>query len=821
VLELVDGPTLADRLSHGPIALPDATAIARQIADALECAHERGIIHRDLKPANVKVQDDGSVKVLDFGLAKAADPSGEQSSDAMISPTMTARGTQLGIVLGTAAYMSPEQARGRVVDRRADIWAFGVVLYEMLSGRRAFAGEDVSLTLASVLKDDVDWKALPPDLPPSIVRMLRRCLEKDPRRRLSAIGDARLELDDVTAPGDAPVTVVPTPLPRWRRAVPWLVASLGLIAAATALWAPWERVATLSPVRVESRIGSDAVFDDTIGGSLAISPDGQTLALTAVDAKGVRQLYVRPLSELHPVPLTGAEGAAMPFFSPDGQWIGFFAGGKLKKVRTAGGSPVTLSDAPNPRGGTWAHDGTIIFQPNVGVRGGLHRVSDAGGSATPVGELAPGEITQRWPQALLGSQAVLYAGHSSTTNWDAANVMVQPLKGGPPRQIRAGGYYPRYVASGHLLYMRDGMLFGAPFDRDRLETAGNPTPVAEGVLGSIVTGGAQFAVSNAGTMVYEAGQGIGRTAPMHWMDADGTTTTLRAEPAEWFQPRFSPDGRKLAMSIRHGGDSDIFIYEPQRDLTKLTFDSSFDMAPVWTPDGKWIAFSSDRASSSAGNIYWKRSDGTGSIERLTDSPNRQAPQSFHPSGRYLAFQETPPSGGGDVMVLALEGDPSTGWKAGTPKPFLATPAIEVNPMFSPDGRWIAYMSNETGTMEVYVRPFPVGDGKWNISRGLGSQPTWSPSRDAQELFYTVPGPEGAVMVVSYRALGESFEASRPRSWSPQGIMMPGGPYRYYDVHPDGKRIVMMRRPEATADGRDSIVIVFNFLDELPRKGVAR
>jgi len=832
VMELVEGEDLSAVIGRGPIALADAVAIARQIADALEAAHDQGIVHRDLKPANVKVKADGTVKVLDFGLAKAlgSDPSGT-SAGAMNSPTLTARATQMGMIIGTAAYMAPEQARGRAVDRRADVWAFGVVLYEMLTGRRAFEGDDISITLASVLKEDVRWDALPADLPAPLRRLLRRCLEKDPKRRLSAIADARLELDDISAGADRDATSTPlaplTPavaVPAWRRVLPWATTAASLAAAIgiLALWAPWRSEPTPSLRKFLVNIGANASLQTNVGAAAILSPDGTTLAFVGQQA-GALRLFVRKLDQLQAAPLAGTEDAANPFFSPNGEWIAFFAGGKLKKVAVTGGAALTLCDAPVGRGGTWTDNDEIIFTPNSTSNVTLMRVSASGGkTATAFGVLSEGAVTQRWPQALPGRRGILYTENANTGLWDSANLVVAPADGGAGKVVVRGGYYGRFVpsgpgapnradrADGHLLYLQQGTVFAVRFNLDRLETVGEARPVLDGVAASEGTGGAQPAFSDEGTLVYVPGSVVGASNPINWMTRDGKTSVLRAATADWSQPSFSPNGQRLAVAM--GSDSnnrDIWVYDWAGDaMSQLTIDAGNDSNPVWSPSGQHIVFTSDR--SGVANLYVANSDGTGAVSRLTNSPNVQQVWSFHPSGKFLAFQETSKDISGiDLMILPLENDPARGWIAGTPTVFLKTPGTELQPMFSPDGNWIAYFSNEAGnTTDVHVRPFPGPGGQWRVSNEGGRFPRWS--RTSNELLYLN---QGTVMVAPYSVVGNSFRREKPTIWSPAKYM-PLGNRSPYDIHPDGKRLALVAAPDQTTDVLDQIVVVSNFFDYL-------
>ena len=825
VLEFVDGETLADRIARGPLPVQEALGIGRQVADALAAAHEGGIIHRDLKPANIKITPSGSVKVLDFGLAKALDTEATRS-DVSLSPTLTSPvGTRLGIILGTAAYMSPEQARGKVVDKRSDLWAFGCVLYEMLTGRHAFEGDEVTDVIARIIERDVDLRVLPPATPLSIRRLLRRCLEKDRNRRLADASDARLEIDE--ALGGGPVDASP---PRdvlaarsaWQRALPWAIAGAALVVAGASvlLWAPWRTAAATAPLRLSSDVGAgDGVALPVDQGAAAVlSPDGMLLAFSAQKTgSNVAQLYIRRLDRLQAIALTGTEGARNPFFSPDSQWIAYFADGKLKKTAVSGGATVTLCDAPNGRGGAWTEDDTIIFSPNNVVDVTLMRVPAAGGSPAPLFKLEQDEHTQRWPQMLPDGKTVLYSSAATLTQWDDANVVVQPVAGGARKVLVRGGYYGRYLPSGHLVYVHQGTMFAAPFDVNRLEVSGPPVPVVENVAASPgVTGGAQFAAGGNGTLVYVPGRTVSQDAPMSWLDRSGKTMTLRAMPMNWSNPVFSPDGTRLAIDIFDGKQADVWVYDWGRDtLSRLTFDQADDVRPAWTPDGRRIVFSSRRGDRAHFNLYWQHADGTGEVTRLTESTNDQYAGSWHPAGKVLAFDEVDPTTQRNLMLLPMEGDEATGWKPGKPTSFLTTPLNEGAPVFSPDGRWLAYLSNESGRNDLFVRPYPGPGGKWQISTAAADDPMWSPT--GRELFF-VATPGLRLMVARYSVEGDSFRADKPMLLSDTPFLVrPRPPSHDVAVHPDGQRFVVAPVPEAEIAARfDKVVFVFNFLDELRR-----
>ena len=836
VLELVDGVTLAERIARGPLPVPEALAIARQIADVLAAAHDAGIVHRDLKPANIKITSSGSVKVLDFGLAKLSDPNGSNAPNGpsgphglSMSPTFTSPvATHIGVILGTAAYMSPEQARGKIVDKRSDLWAFGCVLYEMLTGRHAFEGDEVTDVIARIIERDVDLTALPPGTPPPIRRLVRRCLEKDRTRRLADASDARLEVDEGLSgtPSDTPAAIARSDAqPTWRRALPSAIAAIAVVVATAAVlrWAPWRAAPAATPLRLSADIGIDGSLPIDQGAAAVLSPDGALLAFTARrTGSDVPQLYTRRLDQLQPTALTGTDGARDPFFSPDGQWIAYFAGGKLKKTAVSGGASVTLCDAPNGRGGAWTDDGTIIFSPNNTQDMTLMRVPAAGGNAERLFTLDKDEHTQRWPQVLPGGKTVLYSSAAIRTQWEDGNLVVQPLSGGPRKIVVRGGYYGRYLPSGHLVYVRQGTMFAVPFDVTRLEVTGPPVPVIEGIASSPdVTGGAQFASGGNGTLVYVPGRSIASDVPISWIDRSGKVAPLRAMPSNWSNPVFSPDGTRLAIDIFDGKQSDVWVYDWARDaLSRLTFDAADDLHPAWTPDGRRIAFSSRRGDGTHLNVYWQRADGSGEATRLTQSSHDQYPGSWHPAGKVLLFDEIDPLRRSDMMLLPMEGDEASGWKPGTPASFLSTAFSEGSPVFSPDGRWVAYISNESGRNDVFVRPYPGPGGKWQISTATADDPMWS--RSSPELFF-VATPGLRLMATRYSVDGDSFRADKPMLLSQTPFLSrPRAPSHDVAVHPDGQRFAVAPIPETELTARfDKIVFVSNFLDELRRVAAPR
>jgi eukaryotic-like serine/threonine-protein kinase len=826
VLELVEGPTLADRIARGPLALPEALPIARQIADALAVAHEHGVIHRDLKPANIKVCDDGTVKVLDFGLAKPlqdaqSEPSASPTIPAAQSPmVMSPVVSAIGVILGTAAYMSPEQAKGRTADKRSDVWAFGCVLYEILTGRRAFEGEDVSDTLASVLRAQPDWTALPAETPTAIRRLLRRSLEKDSRRRLSDMADARLEIEETPelAGRDAPREIIHLGgTTRLQRALPWTIAATLAAALVTIIlvWKPWRVAPTPVSQHLSVDLGADASLSGSVEGmrQLAISPDGSMLAFVG-ERDRVAQLYLRRFGQLHALPLVTGP-VSDPFFSPDGQWVGFFsiADGKLKKVSVAGGSAVPICDTDTfaSRGASWGEDQSIVFNAYSQAWTHLLRVASAGGKPESITTLSEGEVAHRWPQVLPGANAILFAAFGTQGGVDASNIVAQPLPGGPSKIVLRGAHYARYLRSGYLVYAQGATLFGVPFDINRLEVTGQPVSVLEGVRAFSVSGASLFDVSDTGTLVYVTGDLMGTDAPMMWMRRDGTTTPLRAAPRDWRAPQFSPDGTRIAFHVDDGRQLDVYTYEWARDFTtRLTSDPAVDSFPVWSPDGRTIVFSSSRGVKQRANLYWASADGSGEVHRLTESDGRQFASSWHPSGKYLALDQQISPQQWDLIVLPMVVSGS-GWKAGTPTVVKSKIGQRPTAGFSPDGRWLAYMSNESGRSEVFVRSFPGPGAQWQVSTSGGSVPTWSRRRN--QLFYL--SPDSHLMVVSYTIEGNTFRADPPQKWSEQRIN-DRPTTRSFDLHPDGDRFVVSG-DLADTPNVNKVVLISNFFDEMRRR----
>jgi serine/threonine-protein kinase len=818
VMELVEGPTLAERINSGAIPLEEWLAIARQIAEAMEAAHEKRITHRDLKPANVKITPQGVVKVLDFGLAKIADPVAAAPGVPDASPTLTLpQATRVGVILGTAAYMSPEQASGKPVDKRTDIWSFGVVQWEMLTGHRLFDGETISHVLADVLRGSIDFDKLPKETPRAIRELLKRCLDRDVKTRLRDIGEARIILTRPMGGTDVPQRAEARPAK-----LPWAVAAALLVALAIAGWGWWRgsrSVPPHSPIRLNAVMSPATTLDRFRGSQLALSPDGTRIVVAESDRDGKWRLVMRSLDQSQFAPLSGAEQARTPFFSPDGQWIAFFAGGKLKKIPVQGGSPVTLCDAPAvPGGASWGDDGNIVAAFNSGAAG-LVRVPSGGGASTAATELnkEKGQTVYTWPQVLPGSQSVLVTTYSIEAvrrrAYDAAEIDVVSMRTGERKTVQQGGFFGRYLLSGHLVYLHESTLFAAPFDLSRLAVTGSPQPVLEEVNVN-VSGGGDFDFSQTGTLVYVSSKGQ-RPSPVLWLDTAGRTQPLLTAPGTYENPRFSPDGKRLAFELATSPvRADIWMKDLERDtISRLTHLPGRNNDPVWTPDGKSVVFRSYFQAN--GGLYWIRADGVGEAQRLTDGQAVEVPYSFSPDGKQLAFSRNDAVLGSEIWTVPVEGDRDHP-RLGKAEPFLRTSFFEGYPAFSPDGRWLAYSSNETGRFEVYVRPFPGPGSKSQISIDGGSYPIWS--RNGRELFFLTL--DWRIMAADYTANANPFAAGKPKVWSPTSLLYMGGNYPY-DLAADGKRFAVNLYPGGTVEREqrliDSVTVLLNFFDELRRR----
>jgi len=804
IMELVEGEDLAQRLVRGPIPVDEALRIARQIAEALEAAHEQGIIHRDLKPANIKVRDDGTVKVLDFGLAKvlAGDVGGSTSGAAppANSPTLTSPAmTAVGVILGTAAYMSPEQAKGKPADKRSDIWAFGCVLYEMLTGTRAFAGEDVSDMMANVLTRDPSWDRLPRTTPPAVRLLLQRCLRKDKRQRLQDAAGVRIEIEDALT---APIGIAPAVAQSDRAALRRWVVAAGVALLGSAViggFAVWNlKPSPLSTPHAVARLTVTVPADEELlvtYPGIAASPNGAHVVYVA-RRRGIQQLHVRAIDRLESKPLVGTEGASSPFFSPDSQWVGFFAGGKLKKIPVTGGATQIVCDASYPLGASWASNDVIYFAS--GSYSGLSQVSASGGTPQPFTKLDPqrGEIGHRWPQVLPGGRAVLFTSRTGpgTDEWQ---VQVQRLSSGE-RRVLAQGETGSYVPTGHLVYVQTatGTLVAVPFDLTSLQVqATAPVPVAEGILSG--GEGAHYALSANGMLAYVAGRTDFDDRTLVWVDRHGKPDPVQAPGRAYETPRVSPDGEHVAF-MTPGPKFDVWVHNLARgDATKLISEGS-NQLPVWTPDGKRLSYRATRAGTR--NVFWTIADGSGTEERLTTGEGNHAPGSWSPKGDVMLFTEG--TEGLDISALKLV-DRRT-------EPFLRTPYKEAAPQFSPDGRWVAHVSEEAGGEEIFVRPYPGPGRRWQISTEGGTEPVWNPN--GRELFYR----NGKKMMAVSIAAQPVFAPSRPTVLF-TGDYVPGSTSNpNYDVSRDGRRFLMVK-PSARENATSTqIIVVLNWHEELKR-----
>jgi serine/threonine protein kinase len=744
IMELVEGETLADRIKRGPIPMEDALQIGKSICEALEAAHEKGIVHRDLKQANVKLTPDGKVKVLDFGLAKAMEST--PTTTLSNSPTLlSVAASNAGMILGTAPYMSPEQVKGKTVDRRADIWAFGVVLYEMLTGKIAFSGETVSETMAFVITKEPDWSALPANTPWRLQRLLRRCLKKDAHNRLQAIGEARIAIEEMQ---NGPETSALTPLGVQSSDHRWMFFSLVVTLIAAAMALPtiryFSEVPPVAPPEVRLEVNTPSISGPLTLISFAISPDGRRLAFVASN-EGKSQLWLRQLDTVAARPLPGTDGAILPFWSPDSRSIGFFADGKLKRIDVGGGLPQSLADtgsasaAGGSFGGTWSQQGVILF-----AAGPIFRVPASGGEAVPVAKVeAP--FATAFPQFLPDGRRFLF---SATDRSRAPEVYLASLDSPQVTRITAADSTGFYEIPGWLLFLRQGALVARHFDESRGELVGDPVTVTDQITVEPFFRNAAFSASASGAIAYRAGT-TARTQ-LTWFDRAGKPvgTVGELDDNNTGYPELSPDGRRVAVDRIVQGNQDLWLIDILRgSTTRFTFDSGNDRRPIWSPDGTQVVFDANRKRTF--DLYIRPSNGSGTDQLLFESSYSKVPDGWSPDGRFLLYNENNGKTS-DVLALPLQGEKK-------PIPVANSPFSENNGQFSPDGRWIAYQSNEAGRFEIYVVPFPSRSGKWQVSTGGGTAPRWR--HDGKELFFLAPN--GSMMGTTVSASDTSFEAASP------------------------------------------------------------
>ena len=803
VMQLAEGETLQERIARGPIPLKQALPIALQIAEALEAAHEKGIIHRDLKPANVKVTADDRVKVLDFGLAKALEEEREQG-DVNNSPTLTAAATQMGLIMGTAGYMAPEQAAGQPADRRSDVWSFGVVLAEMITGQQQFSGETVSHVLAAVLQKEPDWGQLPKNLPSTIVHLLKRCLRKDPRRRLQAIGDARVVIEEFMADPQAfaaeslPATVEAQKPAAWKTALPWALFALALVASGFLALRPEPPVQVLKST-IPPPEDTGFHLNGLSPGPAAISPDGTKITFSGLDPDGLVRLYVRSLDASRAHVLSGTEGAQYPFWSPDSRWIGFFTqvDGTLKKIDSAGGPPLTLTQAPDGKGGSWNEEGVVIFTPNA--QEPIHRVSAAGGESVALTEIdSDRHNSHRHPRFLPDGHQFVFMARGVGSK--PSSVLAGSLDGGDVREIVQTPTQAEF-ASGHLLFTRDSTLMARPFEPKGLEFTDEAVPLAEDVLLVTAASLGVFAASETGALVFQTGTAMTGSA-LELRDREGRVEGSFGDPAPIRVVVFSPDDTMAAVvQADESGSEDIWLHDLERNLrTRFTFDPALDAWPVWSSDSQVLYFSSDRGGQ--GGIYRKVVGGVAEVELVYESELDNFPTSISADGRYLSFFTTEPDTGANLYILPLE-------EGAEPVPFRKTEFSEAVGMISPDGRWMVYASDESGDWHVYVSTFPEPTRRWQISTRPGSYAFWR--QDGREIVYTEI--TGNLVAVDIDTTGQTLQIGESRSLFDVAPPTAGG--AWFSVSSDAQRILVV--PNQAQQGDSLLNLVVNWPTELERR----
>ncbi|HEV2247463.1 MAG TPA: protein kinase [Terriglobia bacterium] len=815
-MELLEGQTLKHRMAGKPFGVEELLDLGAQIADALDAAHAKGIVHRDIKPANIFVTDRGHAKILDFGLAKVRQPhripEGMGLSQLPTAGASEENLTSPGTALGTVAYMSPEQALGEEeIDGRSDLFSLGVVLYEMAAGRLPFQGNTSVAIFDSILhKAPVALVRINPELPVDLERIIDKALEKDRKLRYQSAAELRTDLNRLKRnTGSGRVAMAESavaskrfgPLARRDLVLGGGALLLGAAISGVAVWSlkPAPAPQPVSRLTITLPPGQQLAGLES-GLALALSPDGTHLAYVARQG-GVQQIFLRAMDSLVANPLPGTEGGTTPFFSPDSQWVGFFAGGKLKKVPVNGGATLDLGvvAATVGAGASWGSQGIIAIAPGAGT--GLLQAPDNGGPVQPLGHLGKGDVTHRWPEFLPGGKVVLFTAGRSGITLSNAQIAAQSVGAGERRDLVQGASNPRYALSGHLVYAQGGNLVAVPFDYQRLAITGAAAPVVEGVLQSPTTGAAQYSISTAGSLVYVAGAVQGSQSKLVWVSRNGTEQVLPAPPHSYRFPHLSPDGRQVAVSIIEQ-ESQTWLYDLSREtLSRFTFEGSQNYNSIWTPDGKRVAFESNTAGPL--NMFWQLADGSGGLERLTNSPYINAPISWSPDGQLLAFGEINPTSGQNIWILRMN-DRKT-------LPFHKTGSNENEARFSPDGRWLAYISDESGRLEVYVQPYPGPGGKWQISTEGGTEPVWNPN--GRELFYRT----GDKMMAVDISTQTGFAASTPRMLFEGRYEQPPVPLHNYDVSPDGQHFLMLKPVEQEQAAPTQINVVLNWFEELKRR----